>query len=88
MDANKLLHCPFCGSKALKVTNRRERDPYRFKEDKAHYQYQVRCNKCMARGPIASAYTENGRITKHDTLNGYPHQYLELEAADKWNRRG
>lgn len=44
--ADKMVHCPFCGSDKVKITSIRKRD----KGDKITY-YQGICNKCYARGP-------------------------------------
>ena len=67
----KLLPCPFCGSKRLKIESKRNGQWY--------YTATVRCNKCHARGGTASC--EPKRCKYHADSE------TEQKAIEAWNRR-
>lgn len=79
--------CPFCGSNSVQLYGRKKWLGYNGLGDRLQrHKWSVRCNKCHARGPIASGkrfryYREDmSAILKYDLD-------LKAEAIRKWNKR-
>ena len=85
----RIAPCPFCGSESVKVEGTAKRwGENGLGQRIDRLQFCVRCNKCHARGPVASGLHLYASISGDDLPEWHKGRaVLCLEAVRSWNQK-